>query len=210
MKIRILIGLLMNEIISRWVSLIYGHHIHGNGRIKLGRCDKLFLDKNSRINLSGHLILNDQSYGGNGRSSILRMDKNTTLTTKGEFSFFYGADITLFTGSELVLGKDSFINSGCRIRCHQRIQIGDGCAISHDFTVMDSDAHELNGIREKRPVNIGNHVWIGTRVTVLKGVSIGDGAVIAAGSLVVSDVPAGALAGGVPAHVIREKVEWRF
>lgn len=209
-KLARIIGNVNNEIISRCVSFRFKHYIYGSGSIKIGRYDKLFLDKGSKINLSGNLILNDQSYGGNGRSSILRMDKDSILTTNGEFSFFYGADIILFNGSELILGKDSFINSGCKIRCHHKIQIGDGCAISHDFTIMDSDAHELNGMREQLPIYIGNHVWIGTRVTILKGVKIGEGAVIAAGSLVVADVPAKALVGGVPAHVIRENVEWRY
>ena len=74
---------------------------------------------------------------------------------------------------------------------------------------MDSDAHELDGNRNTNPVHIGNHVWIGTRVTILNGVNIGEGAVIAAGSLVTKDVPAGSLVGGVPAKVIKEKVEWK-
>ena len=75
---------------------------------------------------------------------------------------------------------------------------------------MDSDAHALNGSRNTNPVHIGNHVWIGTRVTILNGVTIGDGAVIAAGALVTQDVPAGCLAGGIPAKVIKENVEWEI
>lgn len=210
MRISRAISSILNRIISQYTNIKYRSHIFGNGRIKVGRYDKLFLDKGSKLKLSGQLSLDEQTYGGNGRSSILRMDNNSTLTLMGDFSFFYGADIILFKECELVLGKDSFINNSCKIRCHKRIEIGDGCAISHDFTIMDSDAHELNGEREKLPIRIGNHVWIGTRVTILKGVNIGDGAVIAAGSLVVSDVPAGALVGGVPAHIIREEVEWRL
>lgn len=56
---------------------------------------------------------------------------------------------------------------------------------------------------------MGNHVWIGTRVTLLPGVTVGDGAVIAAGAVVTKDVPAGALVGGVPAKVLKEHVEWK-
>nr|MBQ4455475.1 acyltransferase [Clostridia bacterium] len=120
----------------------------------------------------------------------------------------YGADIVLFKGAALELGKDSFINSDCKIRCHRKIVIGDDCAISHDFTVMDSDAHKLNGHSSTEPVIIGNHVWIGTRVTILNGVHVGDGAVIAAGSIVTRDVPPGTLVGGVPMKVIKENVTW--
>ena len=54
------------------------------------------------------------------------------------------------------------------------------------------------------------HVWIGTRVTILSGVNVGNGAVIAAGALVTKDVPAGALVGGIPAKIIKEKVEWQI
>ena len=80
--------------------------------------------------------------------------------------------------------------------------------ISHDFTVMDSDAHALEGSRNTNPVHIGNHVWIGTRVTILNGVTVGDGAVIAAGSVVTKDVAPNSLVGGVPAKMIKNKVEW--
>ena len=195
-------------IVKIFTNVRYRSLINGSGRIALGCEDWLKLDKKSKLVLHNSLTLNANRMGKNGRSSILRMDENSVLECHG-FSFMYGADIILFKDSHLALGKGSFINSDCKIRCHKEITIGEGCAISHDFTVMDSDAHELDGNRNTNPVHIGNHVWIGTRVTILNGVNVGDGAVIAAGSLVTKDVPAGSLVGGVPAKVIKEKVEWK-
>lgn len=201
----------MKNVLNRIRSIIY-KALHGNisgtGHIFLGNEDYLKLSKNSRIILSGNLSLNCNRMGKNGRSSILRLDQNATLESHG-FDFMYGADIILFRDAHLILGKGSFINSGCKIRCHKKIEIGENCAISHDFTIMDSDAHELNGSRNTNPIHIGNHVWIGTRVTILNGVTIGDGAVVAADALVTDDVPAGSLVGGVPAKVIKEAVEWK-
>ena len=168
----------------------------------------LKLHGTSVLSLEGPLILDGNSRGHNGRSSILRMDADSSLITNGEFCFMYGADIQVFKGASLSLGKGSFINSDCKIRCHKSIKIGEDCAISHDFIIMDSDAHQLDGSSNTNPITIGNKVWIGTRVTVLNGVTIGDGAVIAAGSIVKDDVPAGSLAAGCPARVIREKVTW--
>jgi len=179
-----------------------------NGKIYgQGKC-VFILDKTAGIELNGTLEFNSNSIINNGRTGILRMDKNSRLVINGKFQFMYGSDVVLFSGAELKLGKNSYINSDCRIRCHQKIEIGNGCAISHDFTVMDSDAHFIDMQEKTKPVKIGNHVWIGTRVTVLKGVHIGDGAVIAAGSVVTKDVPADSLVAGVPAKVIRGKVTW--
>lgn len=170
--------------------------------------DYLIIDDNATIYLGGKLSLGKNRMKKNGRSSILRMDKNSVLQANGNFSFYYGADIILFQGARLVLGKDSYINSDCKIRCRKNIVIGDRCAISHDFTVMDSDFHTIDGKDISEPVVIGNHVWIGTRVVVLKNVTIGDGCIVAAGSVVTKDIPSGCMAAGVPARVIRENVEW--
>lgn len=193
---------------SLLIRILYKSHISGKKSIIDSRGDYLKLGKNSKLILNGYLTLNANKMGKNGRSSILRMDEDSRLECNG-FGFMYGADIILFKGAQLILGKGSFINSDCKIRCHKKITIGEGCAISHDFTVMDSDAHEIVGSRNTESVHIGNRVWIGTRVTILKGVTVGDGAVIAAGAVVVNDVPAGSLVGGVPAKVLKEKVEWK-
>jgi acetyltransferase-like isoleucine patch superfamily enzyme len=73
---------------------------------------------------------------------------------------------------------------------------------------MDTNHHHIAGSPTTAPTLIGAHVWIGARALVLRGVTIGDGAVVAAGAVVTTDVPSGALVGGNPARVIREHVAW--
>lgn len=188
------------------VKTLYGKHIGTQGKMVCDPGVKLLLEKGSTINLGERLTFNGNSVVRNGRTSILRMGKNAELTAKRS-SFFYGADIIIFDNAKMKIGN-SFINNDCIVRCHQAITIGDECAISHGFTIMDSDAHKLNGTVNTAPVVIEDHVWIGSHVTVLPGVHIGEGAVIAAGAVVTYDVPPRCLAGGVPAKVIRENIEW--
>ena len=109
-------------------------------------------------------------------------------------------------GKNISLGRNLFINSGCRFQDQGGISIGDNCLIGHNV-VLATLNHDLRP--EKRadmhpaPIRIGKSVWIGANATVLPGVSIGDGAVVAAGAVVTKDVPANTIVGGVPARVIR-------
>lgn len=166
------------------------------------------IDRTALIDVNGKLVVGANYIPRSGRSSMVRMDARSILRVRGTFTIFYDSDIIVFKGGVLSVGDKSFINSNCKIRCHSSISIGDGCAISHDVTIMDSDAHFLNGSKNTCPVSIGDHVWIGTRVTILSGVTVGSGAVIAAGALVSSDVPSGCLVGGVPAKVLKENITW--
>lgn len=159
------------------------------------------------INLAGCLTLNGNTSAPNGRTTLLKMHQNSVFNVNGNFSFYYGADIQIFAGGELTVGN-SFINSNCKIRCFRSITIGDGCAISHEVTFIDADGHEIEGKREPLPITIEDNVWIGTRVTVLKGVHIHEGAVIAAGAVVTHDVPTRCMVGGVPARIIKKNVVW--
>ena len=86
--------------------------------------------------------------------------------------------------------------------------IGENVAIAPEVIIRDSDDHQIVGSKKTSPINIGNHVWIGTRAMILKGVSIGDNSVIAAGSIVTHDVPSNCLVAGVPAIIKKEKISW--
>lgn len=186
---------------------LHKKHFQGSGRLYSDNNCRFIFDKNSNIYIQSKLMLSANSMCHNGRSSIIRIDQGGKIEITDEASVFYGADIIVFKNAKLQIGK-SFINSDCKIRCHQSITIGDGCAISHDLTIMDSDAHYLNGDNHTAPIVVGNHVWIGSGVMLLNGVTIGDGAVIAAGSVVTKNIPAHAIAAGIPAKVIGENVEW--
>lgn len=109
-------------------------------------------------------------------------------------------------GGELTFGDNCFVNSGCSIGAALKVSIGHNCAIGNFTLIMDSDFHDVDdhskpGVAE--PVIIEDDVWIGARATILKGVTIGRGAVVAAGAVVTKDVPPRSLVGGVPARVIR-------
>ncbi|MGJ9423258.1 DapH/DapD/GlmU-related protein [Aeromicrobium sp. CF3.5] len=106
----------------------------------------------------------------------------------------------------LTLGKDVFINIGCRFQDTGGITIGDGTLIGHGSTLTTLN-HGIDPDRRAdmipAPVVIGRHVWLGAAVTVVPGVRIGDGAIVGAGAVVTKDVPANAIVAGVPATLVR-------
>jgi acetyltransferase-like isoleucine patch superfamily enzyme len=109
-------------------------------------------------------------------------------------------------GKNLTLGKDVFINSGCRFQDTGGITIGDGSLIGHGSTLTTLN-HGIDPDRRAdmipSPVTIGRKVWLGAGVTIVPGVTIGDGAIVGAGSVVTKDVLANTIVGGVPAKLIR-------
>jgi acetyltransferase-like isoleucine patch superfamily enzyme len=111
-------------------------------------------------------------------------------------------------GATVEIGRNTYLNRRTEIFCSRSVRIGADCAIAWDVLITDSDQHSIDGHDPVGPVEIGDHVWIGAGAKILKGVTIGDGAVIAAASLVTHDVPPRALVGGVPASTIREHVDW--
>lgn len=170
------------------------------------------IDKSANININGYFnfnipcILDKKNY----LSGELIVCRDATLEVNGCFSVYSGSSIAVNEGASLILGN-GYINQNSKIRCRQKIVIGDGTIISEDVHIRDSDTHTiLNSNHVKtQPVYIGRHVWIGAGSIILKGVTIGDGSVIAAGSVVTKDVPSNCLAGGNPAKIIKEYIEWK-
>ncbi|APW47780.1 acyltransferase [Rhodoferax antarcticus] len=112
--------------------------------------------------------------------------------------------------SEVVIEDGVWIsNNACIIAERTRVKIGKNTIIGTDFTVYDSDFHEthptkrFSGQHQTSAVEIGENVFIGSRVTVLKGVKIGDNCVIASGAVVTQTMPCNCVIAGVPARVIK-------
>lgn len=116
--------------------------------------------------------------------------------------------------ARIQIGNRCSIWYGTVISAKQSVVIGDNCAISWNCTIIDNDMHEIVELEPvDKPsvagVTIGSNVWIGANSMILKGVNIGDGAVVAAGSIVTKDVPARTLVKGVPAKPVREIQGWQ-
>jgi len=113
------------------------------------------------------------------------------------------------SNSRIVIGtRTAFSNNVSVIAC-LGVYIGADCLIGDMVSVVDSDFHGLSPENRKEqgksaPVTIGDNVWLGARVMVLKGVTIGSGSLIGAGSVVTRDIPPRCLAAGSPARVIRK------
>jgi acetyltransferase-like isoleucine patch superfamily enzyme len=97
-------------------------------------------------------------------------------------------------GATLSIGPKTFINYGCSIEAHSSIQIGHGCMFAKLVRVCDCSPYGI------APIIIGDDVWMAHGVIIEPGVSIGDGSVVAAGSVVTRDVPPAMLAIGNPAR----------
>jgi len=159
---------------------------------------------------------------GRGSSIAWRRIRNIrgNSLTVGEDSIIH-ADISFEkSGGNITIGSRSFIGRS-HLVCYRSLQIGDDVIMSWGITIVDHDSHNLSW--EKRrddvvnwgrgrknwehvahaPVVLKDKAWIGFNASILKGVTIGEGAVVGACSVVTRDIPPYALAVGNPARVVR-------
>lgn len=118
-------------------------------------------------------------------------------------------DVFLGSAQGLKIGAHSFMNYGCFLDLCAPVSIGTRTSIGYQVMLI-TGSHEIGSARSRtgtlqpKPITIGNGVWIGARATVLPGVSINDGCVIAAGAVVTGDCAADGLYAGVPARRVRD------
>ena len=189
-----------------WITTLWS--AAKNGDLKVYACKNTHLRLKRRSVLgSGHLIIGCQWPHGFYRPSQFVVRGNGRCILKGSFRIYESCVVWVNSDATLTLGS-GYINSGLNLSVFGSVSIGDEVYIAENVTIRDWDDHKIaDRPSVPQPIMIGNHVWIGMNATILKGVVIGDGAVIAAGSVVNRSVPAGMLAAGVPAKPIRP-VEW--
>jgi acetyltransferase-like isoleucine patch superfamily enzyme len=111
------------------------------------------------------------------------------------------------SGPSIKIGNDSFIGSGCEFNVRLSVLIGNHCLIASGCRFIDHD-HGISGIGPfggediEAAISLADHVWIGANAIILKGVNIGNGAVVAAGAVVTKSIPANEIWGGVSAKKI--------
>ena len=153
------------------------------------------------------------------------------LSLRGMAFIGPGCKLEVGRSAVLELGRWSWVGHGCKLRCHegvvsigaksvlgqectisafQHVSIGRECVVADRVMMIDFDhgmAEVERPIRRqgiyKRDVHVGNNVWIGYGACILRGITIGDNAVVGANAVVTHDVPANAVVAGVPARLIR-------
>lgn len=150
-----------------------------------------------------------------------QLDKSKIVIGSG--THIRGALLVFRYGGKISIGNNSYIGDGSKIWSGESITIEDNVLISHNVNIIDTNSHEMySNERAERykdliknghwgnkgsivtgPIVIKRNAWISFGASVLKGVTIGEGAIVAAGSIVTKDVPDYAIVGGNPAQIIK-------
>ncbi len=156
-------------------------------------------------------------------STVINLQNDPGKIEIGENCHLRGELVIFPSGGKIKLGNDCFIGNNSKIWSQSSVEIGDNVLISHGVNIHDTNSHPIDYIDRRKDykeiitkgfpktndntavkdIVIGNDVWIGFNCTVLKGVYIGDRAIIAANSNVISDVPNDVIVAGNPAEIIK-------
>jgi acetyltransferase-like isoleucine patch superfamily enzyme len=183
-------------------------YINGLSSLDIERGSKISFDD------SGFLVFGTErsSFRGWAGRSSMYIRRGGELHIYGYNQIGRGSLVWILEDGKVEMLGNSFTAGKNMIISKESVSIGKDCAIAWGVTICDHDFHKLykDGIQkiETAPVKICDRVWLGMNSTVLKGVTVGEGAVVAGGSVVVNDVPPGVVVGGNPAKIICEGIEF--
>lgn len=189
------------------------YSIRFRGVVVVGRGSRIRVHRRARVTLGqGSMLIIGMSHD-TPAGATLRMEPRSHRQIDGRVQIMRAARVVVNWGAELAIGDGSFFMDGSSIICYDTITVGARCAISWGVFILDTDIHRI--VRDvdsspNSPVSIGSNCWIGVNATVLKGVRLGDGSVVAAGAVVTRDTPQRSQVAGVPARVVRENVSWEL
>jgi len=157
------------------------------------------------------------------QARISNTQQKESLISIGRSTHVLGELLTFAHGGQIKVGNECYIGEGSRVWSAGIVHIGDRVLISHNVNIIDNQTHSLSASKRnehfrtifstghpsqinlgERPIVIEDDVWIACQSIILRGVRIGKGAVIGAGSVVTKDVPAWTVAQGNPAKFVRE------
>jgi serine acetyltransferase len=166
---------------------------------------KVTINGSATLDIAGVLRLGGRARIGRYHPSFAYFGEGSTTTVAGDFSMLTGLNLIVGPGAELNIGSGLF-NYGCQIFCGNSVTIGDRCVLAPQVLIRDDDEHDdlAPGKFRSKPIVFGSQVGISSRAIILKGVTIGDGAIVAAGAVVTKDVAAYTFVGGSPARVLQE------
>lgn len=172
---------------------------------KLNRCNIRVFGTENLIMIDGELYKTDIRVNGNGNLVIIgkecKLAKTNIVVRGNNCKVLYGNGTTVGGSYVVCQGKDNYVS------------LGQGCMLSENIDIWSSDSHPIYDesnriINYSKPIDIGNHVWLGKGVKILKGVTIGDNSIIGMDSLVTSDIESNSLNAGIPCHQIRKNINW--
>lgn len=195
--------------------------------------DSMLVHSLIKTSKGSSLLINDSTierskifdFGKDSKISISSSLINCVLEIHGDNnSIVIDKDIKIFNAHiivrghdcKLIVGKDTAINGGEFVVMgkNNEIVIGESCMLAHDVNLWATDSHPIldnqgNITNPSRPIHLHNHVWLGKNVCVLKGVTIGENAIVGMNSLVVKDITPHTINVGNPSKPVKEVADWK-
>lgn len=142
-----------------------------------------------------------------GRGCRLRLDPGARLVLGKGCEVDDGATLAVYGRGRLEIGPGAFVGHHATLAAHELVELGEGCYLAELVSVRDHD-HAVgrapgSGEVDVRAVHLGARSWLGAKVTVLRGACVGEGTVVGAHAVVRGTLPAGVVAAGIPAEVLR-------
>lgn len=173
----------------------------------------------AKIIVNAPFIYGNEPVKGMTMPTCLRMEAGTTLEIhdgpltrygRGAYNLRYGAYIEVVNGGHLTIGQGA-ANVNLTIMCAKEVSIGNGVRIGRNVSIRDWNGPHViinDTYKNHAPVHIEDHVWLCTGCTIMPGVTVGEGSVVAANATVTKNVPPYSLVGGSPAKVLKDNIEW--
>jgi len=143
-----------------------------------------------------------------GKNNTLRIEKDSVL--RDTHIEILGDNSSIIIGKNCIIGHDCYLSA----KESTTLSLGDECMLSRNVKIMTSDGHPIyqnnECINSAKSITLGDKIWCGDNVTILKGVSVGKGSVVGINATLTHSIASGLIAVGNPAKVVKEDISWKI